>query len=78
MWFMHYIQNKTVKITNSFVSTVAMNNGHVGCYDCMVTYNIHVFKLIIIQLYIICSFSFLIQSNWIINNKVSEPSLCRY
>ena len=45
--------NKTVKITNS---TVAMNNGncnfisHVGCYDCMVTYNVHVLKLIIIQL----------------------------
>ena len=49
-----HCKNKTVKITNSFVSTVAMNNGncnfigHVGCYDCMVTYNVHVLKLIII------------------------------
>ena len=43
-----HCKNKIVKITNSFVSTVARNNGncnlisHVGSYDCMVTYNVHV------------------------------------
>ena len=35
-----HCKNKIVKITNSFVSTVAENNGfgHVGCYDSMVAY----------------------------------------
>ena len=42
-----HCKNKIVKITNSLVSTVARNNGNcnlisrVGCYDCMVTYNVH-------------------------------------
>ena len=53
----YHCKNKIVKITNSFVSTVAMNNGncnlisHVASYDCIVTYDVHVFiKLpIIIQ-----------------------------
>ena len=47
-------KNKIVKITKSFVSTFARNNGNcnligrVGCYDSMVTYNVHVRILIII------------------------------
>ena len=47
-----HCKSKIVKITNSFVSTVARNNGNcVGSYDCMVTYNVHVLIIlpIIIQ-----------------------------
>ena len=52
-----HCKNKIVKITNSFVNTVARNNGNcnlisrVGSYDCMVTYNVHVLIIlpIIIQ-----------------------------
>ena len=45
-------KNKIVKITNSFFSTVEKNSGncnligHLGCYDCMVTYNVHVYQII--------------------------------
>ena len=45
--FPNYIHCKN-KITKSFVSAVARNNGnynlisHVASYDCMVTYNVHV------------------------------------
>ena len=39
-----------VKITNSFVSADARNNGNcnlIGCYDCIVTNNVHALILII-------------------------------
>ena len=42
-----HCKNKIVKITNTFVSTVARNSrncnliSHAGCYDCMMTYNVH-------------------------------------
>ena len=56
-YFILHCKNKITKITNSFVSTVGRNNGNcnvigrVGCYDCMVTYNVHVLIIlpIIIQ-----------------------------
>ena len=43
----HTAKIKLLKITNTFVSTVARNSrncnliSRVGCYDCMVTYNVH-------------------------------------
>ena len=46
-WQLYHCKNKIVKITNSFVSIVARNNGncnligHVGCYDCIMIYYLY-------------------------------------